>query len=62
MLTILIYLFVSVPTYYTNGSSGNRIIPIGSKKLHCDPPIDFRQLSVHSEGMYKVLRLKKNFF
>lgn len=29
---------------YNSSLSGNRIIPIGGSKLHCDPPCEFDQL------------------
>lgn len=35
--------------YLGSGLKGNRIIPIGSKQIHCEPPINYNTLEGRRE-------------
>lgn len=35
--------------YLGSGLKGNRVIPIGSKQIHCEPPINYNTLEGRRE-------------
>lgn len=44
------YLFlICYYEYLGSGLKGNRVIPIGSKQIHCEPPINYNTLEGRRE-------------